>query len=983
MALQKQKFSVSFLQGVDTKSDDKQVVPIKLLELENGILTKTGKIIKRNGYGVLGDKLVAGSAISTYQDELITFDGTDAFSYSANTDTNINKGPLNCIKIDSLPIIRNTFEQVNADSTIHQSGLQVFTWTDARGSCRYSCVDTVTGQIVVSDVSLGPDSINAKPISIGNYIAVFFYDTGTTSIRCLPIPVLTPSTPHAVFDVATDVDNSNPNYDAARIGERAFIAYNSTDGAGSIGILYMNAVLTLSSIVYEAGESASVCITVFGDTITQGPVVSYYNGTELKYFMRDYSLLIQVLAPTVIETVSDVYNITGVSTNNSATIYYTISAPETYNYFIKTVIVDSSGTIGAISVFIRSLSIAGKAFIHDSSPYILTVFDTVLQPTMFLLDSDAIAVAKYAFRVAGGTTVNKMVSNITTVDNINYLSAYTKKDLLDSVNGDVFTQTGVNSTFIRFTADNAFQSMQLGANLHTTGGILQMYDGISFVEHNFNYYPENIIVNDDSASGGITAGTRQYVVTYEWLDNQGQTHRSTTSVPVSVTNTGPNSNNDVVIPTLRLTQKTGDRHEVQIVVYRTVDLGTIFYQVSSISSPLYNDVTVDTVTFHDILADATIIGNNLLYTTGDVVDNTQAEATNIIASFKSRLMYVPAEDPYSYNYSKQTVPTTPVEFYDQQATQIDQLGGKIKAISPLDEKFIFFKESAIFYITGDGPDPTGAQNDFSFPQIITSDGGCVNASSVVTMPLGLMYKSAKGIYLLDRGLNVKYIGKDIEAYNDDTILNATLISNKNQVRFALQSGVVIVYDYLVDQWYTFTKHDHITDAVNYMDDYVYLRTDGYIWRENQSFSDNGNYIKMKIKTAWFSLAGFQAFQRIYNMLVIGNYVSKHKLRLSVSYDFNPVLVGEVLIDAYELLNNPVYGIPTPYGNPAEEPVYGGNWPLYQFRYDFERQKCEAIQLTIEDFQVDNIGEGYQLSAIGFLVGVKEGMNKLSATRKFS
>jgi hypothetical protein len=363
-----------------------------------------------------------------------------------------------------------------------------------------------------------------------------------------------------------------------------------------------------------------------------------------------------------------------------------------------------------------------------------------------------------------------------------------------------------------------------------------------------------------------------------------------------------------------------------------------------------------------------------------VADNAQAEATSLMTSYKGRIVYVPSENPFSWNYSKQTVPGTPVEFYDQQADQFDARGGKITAIEVMDSYLIFFKENAIFALNGDGPDSTGGQNDFSIPQLITTDGGCIDSSSVVAMPLGLMYKSAKGIYILDRGLSVKYIGKDVEAYNNDTILSATLVANKNQVRFALNTDKAIVYDYLVDQWYVFTNHFLMVDTISYDDVFTYLRSDGIVYQENDTFSDNGTYIKMRIKTGWFSMAGIQAFQRIYKAMILGNYISKHKLRVALSYDFNEIEVEDIIIDAYDLLNNPAYGDVSNYG---DETFYGGSYPLYQFLYRVPRQKCESIQMTIEDIQTDEVGEGYQLSSLILELGIKQGLNKLGYTRQFS
>jgi hypothetical protein len=137
---------------------------------------------------------------------------------------------------------------------------------------------------------------------------------------------------------------------------------------------------------------------------------------------------------------------------------------------------------------------------------------------------------------------------------------------------------------------------------------------------------------------------------------------------------------------------------------------------------------------------------------------------------------------------------------------------------------------------------------------------------------------------------------------------------------------------------------------------------------------------MKIVTSWFSLAQFEGFQRIYKAMIIGNYVSPHKLTMSVAYDFNPYSAGSVTFNAETLLGAETYGQISPYGS---EPSYGGPFPLYQFRYQVPRQKCESIQLTFQDLSAGSVGEGYQLSGLAFEVGIKQGLDKLGSTRTFS
>lgn len=57
MPLERQVITMPLAQGVDTKTDDKQVVAGKLLELENGVFTRLKAIRKRNGYAALGQTI--------------------------------------------------------------------------------------------------------------------------------------------------------------------------------------------------------------------------------------------------------------------------------------------------------------------------------------------------------------------------------------------------------------------------------------------------------------------------------------------------------------------------------------------------------------------------------------------------------------------------------------------------------------------------------------------------------------------------------------------------------------------------------------------------------------------------------------------------------------------------------------------------------------------------------------------------------------
>jgi len=48
----------------------------------------------------------------------------------------------------------------------------------------------------------------------------------------------------------------------------------------------------------------------------------------------------------------------------------------------------------------------------------------------------------------------------------------------------------------------------------------------------------------------------------------------------------------------------------------------------------------------------------------------------------------------------------------------------------------------------------------------------------------------------------------------------------------------------------------------------------------------------------------------------------------------------------------------------------------------EQQKCESIQITIEEAQSSDYGQGFALSNLALEVGVKKGLNKLPAGKSY-
>jgi hypothetical protein len=1056
VALQRQIVPVPFAHGLDTKTDPKQVVQGKFLTLENGIFTSPGRIQKRNGYAAFGQdvepgtpEISLGSGLAQFNNELLLLTGNEAYSYSDSTTRWTDKQTITNVQLSSEQVVRNTFIQNTPDSAIHPSGVQVVTYQDSRGGSRYCVIDSETGDQIVSDKLISSTAIKPKPYVIGNFILIFYIDTSSDNLMGIAIPVVTPTLPLAPRAYSLSMSVSNPNYDVTTYGSFLFVAVNSA-GSG-VGIFYINAFLSPSATTYQTGESASSAIGIGAD-LSNGQIwVAYGNGTNIKYFI--YAIgFVPVLAPTIITTDVNTLNIALSVGMDVAEVFFTTRGSIPSNNFITSADLTNTGTVSDVEVFVRSVSIAGKPFTYAGFTYITTSFDTTLQPTYFTLRTlDAAVVAKFIQDDGGGTPVTNMVPEASSIQPGIYYLGTLVKDLLTTVEGVAYTQTGVNLIELDFIDAFAINA-QLGGNTHITGGLLNMYDGTSIVEHGFNYFPENITYTQATSGGGIGPGTYEYFVVYSWMDAQGQTHYSAPSVgfqvivtnsatpvtftatfasgvtviPVSstaglypgqivtdTTNAGTLLLNTYIvsvgtgtitisqptqgsgagdtwetvdtnsvtltIPTLRLTQKKPPiRSPVSIQVYRTEDSQTIGYLVSSVTMPLLNDVTVDTVTFVDTTGDPAILGSPILYTTGGVLENIAAPAFSYITTYQDRIIGLPEENPFQWWYSKQNEVGVPVEFTDSFVNNVNQAGGNLVSALQMDSELIFFQQYQIQYITGVGPDATGNQNNFSAPLNIASDVGCSDKNSLVLTPAGIFFKSLKGIYLLPRNLtSLQYIGAGVEAYNQYDVVSADLIENTQQVRFCLSNGQALVYDYFVNEWSVFTNHPAV-DSVIFQGLFTYLTEEGLVLQETPGqFTDNGNFIKLRLVTSWLSFVGLQGYQRVRNLLFLGDYFNPHNVAVYAAYDFNTsTTTQQNIIQAGNILGTGVYGSDATYG---ETSPYGGPPNTYQFRVPLSRQKCESIQITIEDQALyGSFGENLALSAFSFEVGIKDTLNKIVA-----
>ena len=443
----------------------------------------------------------------------------------------------------------------------------------------------------------------------------------------------------------------------------------------------------------------------------------------------------------------------------------------------------------------------------------------------------------------------------------------------------------------------------------------------------------------------------------------------------------------IYVPTLRLTYKIAN--PVKICIYRWSQAQQIFYQVTSIIVPILNNTAIDYISYTDTLADNQILGNNILYTTGGVLENIAAPATNVITLFNNRLFLVDAEDPNLLWFSKQVIEATPVEMSDlltiyvSPTTSAQGSTGPTLAAAPLDDKLCLFKRDAIYYINGIGPDNTGENSQYSDAVFVTSTVGCSNQHSIVFMPQGLMFQSDKGIWLLGRDLQTSYIGAPVEKFTTGaTVLSAVNIPGTNQVRFTLDSGITLMYDYFYGQWGTFTNIPAISSTL-YQNLHTYVNSFGQVFQETPgAYIDGSAPVLMQFSTGWMNLAGLQGYERAYFFYMLGTYISAHKLNVTIAYDYNPSPSQSMIIVPDN--GTPNWGGDANWGSNI---AWGGIGNVEQWRVFFTQGKCQAFQINVQElFDTSSPltpGAGFTMSGIDIVIGQKSGYPRLRASRQIS
>jgi len=1033
VALQEQHVAFKFAGGVETKMDSKAVPSVRLLALENGVFSRAISIKKRNGYERLA-RAIDGSVslisdakrLAARDDELLLLTQNRCYSKQTGADQWTDAGALVAPVGSDRPVVHTGTAQTTPDHAT-LNGVTVYAWEDSLGGVYWTTVDAESGRVYRAPTQANASGQRPRCVANGDALHVYY---AVPAQRQICVLVVNPSTPSAAVSelvVVDDLDTTNPVYDAcatARAGTPAIlawheysttnirVAYVTTGGAlGAPGNGHPSAATVAAAL--NATSPLAVAFDYVDGTAGDSVVLAYTTGTDgIVHVLTGGTTTAAIGAggsiPVPTCTVIDIARVAlGLSRRvSSAPTMWVVfeeanalaSASQRYCIVNSVTVAGGPGTPQTI----RSLSLASRVFQAgaDEDTFAVFVHDTTYFNTYLTLRlSDFAPAGRHLPGSACGPT-RSHVSSVHVDDEVATL-VLPYKTRLASTNNDKFTESALRRITMDFDSEDALQTAQISRGLYLAAACPQHYDGRLWTEQGFHVGPEYVPTPAQGTNGSLTqTSTYQYKIWYEWTDGQGEIHRGPESIGISVTLTGVNDELTFSLPTLRVTRKSN----VRICVARSLPGSTSrHWRVTSLDPTttgatangyIANDATVDTVTFVDRMSDADLQLQEEIYTVGGILSNDPVPLGSHVAAGKNRLFFTDAQAGNIVRYSKRIATGFGAEFAPELMHDVDPYGGDITALAIMDDVVYAFKASCIFAFNGDGAAEDGTNSGnfqnttvtgFSSSQIITSDVGCTDPASIVLTPSGLVFKSAKGIYQLDRARQVSYVGAPVEAYNAQSVRRATVLPDRTAVLFLTDSGSSLYYDYLFQQWSTFTNHEGYDGAV--VDNtYHYLRAGSVVYRETPGeYSDAGTRIRLRFETAWLHLLEhLQGFQRFWKLLLLGTWSSPHQLGVAYRLDYDEAWSDAYYLDATGDTDETGW-ITGDNANPiGEDPItgssygdglygdgpFGGTGPdVYQWRYGIY-EAGQAIQFRFEDFEKAGLaGASFELTEMTIVGGV--------------
>lgn len=472
-----------------------------------------------------------------------------------------------------------------------------------------------------------------------------------------------------------------------------------------------------------------------------------------------------------------------------------------------------------------------------------------------------------------------------------YNSVYTQKNILHAIK-------------IRTDVDTV-KPISTPSALIFPGAAPAAFDGQQALELGFLAAPDGgLFTASAGGSGGgwLESGTLYFRAMYEWHDAEGRRYMSPVSPAISVATTATETVT-VLVPTCKISRLLGAAgaglSDIRVVLYCIDAFGSSVYRRLSIvevaeGGEQANDPTTSTLTFS--VTDFPGSSDEQEYTRdGQVLQNYQPPPSDIMCIWGKRLVAVHAQYPDRLlEFSKEFIEGEGV-FFSGLRLEVPPRNGDIIAIEAVGERLAIFKRRAIFMTHGEGWDEQGAGGGYQRPFAISEGIGCSNLMSVIKTPIGTFFESDDCMHLLTNDFQVQPIGRDVRRETDEvTIVDAAVLADQNLVIWMTSEGTALLYNWLFNQWMTWTGLDAdscvVADGVLFYKDTSSSRV---LYQDADTNIDHDASVTTTIETGWITFGDPLVEARVFEIRLLGYANDEATLTIKIAYDFSPVWIDSL------------------------------------------------------------------------------------------
>jgi hypothetical protein len=988
MALKKDVIQLVFDKGIETKGDP-HLLPIgKLHRLQNAAQTKIGSFSKRDGSIKLTKNVIYPSAGVTFSNPKKLAKNKDTLLAIAQTQTSH----------ESLEDLLYAYQEPLQKWSVYNSSFGVFTSSDTSsldfsyGSSSspnfFDCCKVDDNHIAIASAVTvaGFAFISFSVININTNARVF--STGVTGVQNVGIRLVSfngvvyliyreaiPSTNITAkgYNISVDpgafsttqlivndagsathfdcvVDSTNNvfylAYDNAtpRLAVKSYTAL--TSGAPATPLTPVNTQLLVEVLV-------SGSMIALGCNPTSSSVYLAWNvAAGLRRWIGNLALTPTAAAATITADQGYAYFFAPLAgTNFTSFVYSAISAANPVTLLrYNAATLDDTESIGSYANVVSRGAFNGDTLYFHVQPLnanqkCIMLVAARYSDTSNFIEAAVMSRSFYGSSYFASTTYIAIPSLVLIGTNFYSLFA----EVIDSLSSTESTIT-VKLLKHELEALNKFQSVEISGNTYFAGATLSKFDGKTIRPAQGRLYPQIASITEKNAAAILTPlGTYSFIVIGVVVDSEGNVIKSAPSEPVSITLTGGNDNADVTFRSLFVNDYD------TYYLYRTVSLGSTYY---------FDGVSGAGGTFGPQYTDAQIIENEVLYTSGGDLFNVLPPPTYAITVFEDRLFALTDD---KIRYSKRVTKGRAAEFAEELFLDIETNGGLPTALAALNDKLLVFKESKIYYTTGEGPNDQGAGNGFLPIKEISSTVGAINQRTVLSLGSEVWFQSLKGYFKINAAFEIVEVGLPLDYFLSSTpVKSIEYFEEKKEIRIT-DGSRTYVFNRLTEQWGTFNWADTQHKVVN-SKNYRLSGSDIYV-EDSTTRADDSVPATMSLTTGWINNGMIQGLQRIYSLIILGRLINAVPLKIDVFYDYVPEVYA-----SYTLSPSGKGFAQYTEAQLYQNDSYAPNPNTYPFQWEVHVpiQKCEAIRFTISDIP-SNGDDSFQLVALCLEVGFKKGI----------